>query len=471
MRTVSSVAELLGPGDNLVIEADVMDWPQDLLDIGDVFTGEADPANLDEVTTAPADSLSALLGAEPSPHSSVDLDSPPEAVNLTTADFEDVQKVVEALMGMSAGCMESEVASSQLVGSLDTTMKQEDTPSAAEHAVPIMKQEDTPSAAEHAVPIITQEETPFVSIIKEELTPTEVKKEPTEVGPAATAEHGVTSVGSATEEPAPPNTKASPSLTTAEHEAASVSTAPVTDAAAQEAATPRRPRSAAARAAERVEERKRRETWETLEAHPPCQASKRARTSAKSQKSKKASPQIRRVVGKDRPAKQASAGGLPPWASRLNSYGDVSVARLPGTSAAKSQKSQKIRPKAANPQATVTKLTKPGPHVSWPPHLNITLKQPSAPNPSALDLTAALPTKPPALPPQERDRSLLHKMMIYNPILAVTRGYAYLVKSRGLQSWKAACLLDKDGNHPLIEIVKDCLAKVNDEDPFLVHGV
>ena len=242
MRTVSSVAELLGPGDNLVIEAEVMDWPQDLLDIGDVFTGEADPANLDEVTTAPADSLSALLGAEPSPHSSVDLDSPPEAVNLTTADFEDVQKVVEALMGMSAGCMESEVASSQLVGSLDTTMKQE----------------DTPSAAEHAVPIITQEETPFVSIIKEELTPTEVKKEPTEVGPAATAEHGVTSVGSATEEPAPPNTKASPSLTTAEHEAASVSTAPVTDAAAQEAATPRRPRSAAARAAERVEERKRR---------------------------------------------------------------------------------------------------------------------------------------------------------------------------------------------------------------------
>ena len=450
MRTVTSVADLLCPGDNLVIDADVAEWPEDLLDIGNVFTGEAD-----EVTAAPATSLSTLLGAEPSPQSSIDLDSPPVALNLSTADFEDIQEVVEALIGASTGRMEGEVASSQLVSSFNTIIKEEETPSAAADAASIIK-----------------EETPFICIGKEEPAPMEAKNEPAEVGPAPTAEHEVTSVGPVTEEPASPNTKDSPSLTSAEHEAASASIAPATNAAAQETASPRRPRTAAAKAAERVEERKRRETWETVEAHPPCQASKRARTSAKSQKSKKASPQIRRVVGKDRPAKQASAEGLPPWASRLNSYGDVSVARLPGTSAAsKSQKSQKIRPKAANPQATVTKLTKPGPHVSWPPHLNITLRQPSTPNPSALDLTAALPTKPPVLLPQERDRSLLHKMMIYNPILAVTRGYAYLVKSRGLQSWKAACLLDKDGNHPLIEIVKDCLAKVNDEDPFLVHGV
>ena len=87
------------------------------------------------------------------------------------------------------------------------------------------------------------------------------------------------------------------------------------------------------------------------------------------------------------------------------------------------------------------------------------------------------PMLPPALPRPARtpivdkDKEILHKLLILDPMLALTKRYAYLVRTRQFQSWKQACKIDAKGNHPLIEILKESLSKIDGEDPLLAHGL
>ena len=438
MRVIRTIADLLQDGDILEMEVD-------LEERFDLATYEPNP-DLD---------LGDLLNQDVSPVGSVDLDNPPEQIKFTEDDYAELEQVFNALMKGN----EAETILQR--GNLTAALQQDIVESTGEAGEAAATHEATSGADEREAAEVEQEmggtETSISSALAIEAGPedppasVEVKQEAGGVKQelSSAAEAGPSSATGKERPPPAATLEAGPS-----------------SAAGQQA-------EQKLGKAKRASDKKRPPLAAALEAGPSSTSAQQAEQ--KLGKAKRASDRKRKIPELEK--WEVETRRQPPKKSK-SKRSSKSRSKPPTREAPRAGRA----PKQPPAEISLKRLTQGG--IKMPPFLQpwlhlkpgqskITLGPPSPmPPPSCPAMPpTALPTRPPKMDAQDKDKLILNKLMVISPMLALTRRFAYLVNSRNGTSWKRGCTLDSEGNHPLVDILKECLSKVEKEDPLVIHGI